>query len=453
MTASSVRIVEVIRRFIVGMVVSLSLAALAFAAPAGAQPTPMYLPYQEGTAYTVTTGANQGHHAQSPYQRYDWDFGMPHGAQVLAAAPGVVQFAGTDGTGWGLAVSVRHADGSTTVYAHLSAIAGGISRGAEVGQAQHIGNVGSTGNSTGPHLHFGVHDGSGLDGYSVSSSFTEAGVPQTGHRPISHNRPIPPEPPRFRASFAGQSTTPLVAPGERGEVMFAFKNEGPGIWKRGEVRCATDGDERFPWADGSWGPSGNRMELREATVQPGEVGHCVANIAPPADAAPGRKKQYVNLVLEGQYHFAKDLGVHQVIMVGTKDRLPYQSDDYGAAWVSQTYAGPLARGESTRVSVTLRNTGWSVWFRDGQYPVHFRGHRPDDRGSGFIDPSAPEAVGAQGVRLPVERVNPGETVKIELPIKVKQDLPPGRYPEYFRLVAEQKTWFGEPGIYWPFEVR
>ena len=79
------------------------------------------------------------------------DFVAPEGTAVLATAPGIVLFAGVNG-GYGNMVEIRHADGMTTRYGHLATIL--VSDGVEVAAGTPIGRVGSTGRSTGPHLHY-----------------------------------------------------------------------------------------------------------------------------------------------------------------------------------------------------------------------------------------------------------------------------------------------------------
>ncbi|NEQ29006.1 MAG: M23 family metallopeptidase, partial [Microcoleus sp. SIO2G3] len=83
------------------------------------------------------------------------DIGAPTGTPVSAAASGEVVFAGWNSGGYGNMVDIRHPDGSMTRYAHNSRIL--VRRGQQVEQGQQISAVGSTGNSTGPHLHFEVH--------------------------------------------------------------------------------------------------------------------------------------------------------------------------------------------------------------------------------------------------------------------------------------------------------
>jgi murein DD-endopeptidase MepM/ murein hydrolase activator NlpD len=87
------------------------------------------------------------------------DFPVPTGTSVKAVAAGHVVSAGWGGS-FGYQVVIRHADGRYTQYAHLSAIS--VKAGQSVVGGQRIGRSGSTGNSTGPHLHFEVRTGPGF---------------------------------------------------------------------------------------------------------------------------------------------------------------------------------------------------------------------------------------------------------------------------------------------------
>lgn len=80
------------------------------------------------------------------------DYALPNGTPVIASDDGLVVFAGKDNTGYGNMVILQHNDGNATLYAHLSGI--GVVLRQKVTQGQLIGLSGSTGNSTGPHLHF-----------------------------------------------------------------------------------------------------------------------------------------------------------------------------------------------------------------------------------------------------------------------------------------------------------
>ena len=82
------------------------------------------------------------------------DFPAPSGTPVRAPRSGTVATAGYDPGGWGRFVVLDHGSGVRTLFAHLSSIAAGTGR--AVSQGRLIGRVGSTGASTGPHLHFEV---------------------------------------------------------------------------------------------------------------------------------------------------------------------------------------------------------------------------------------------------------------------------------------------------------
>lgn len=85
------------------------------------------------------------------------DVAAPIGTPIMAAASGEVISAGWNSGGYGNLVKVRHSDGSVTLYAHNSRIL--VRQGQRVEQGQQISEMGSTGFSTGPHLHFEIHPG------------------------------------------------------------------------------------------------------------------------------------------------------------------------------------------------------------------------------------------------------------------------------------------------------
>ncbi len=86
---------------------------------------------------------------------YGVDFAAPRGTPVATVGDGHVVFAGWKG-GYGKLIIIKHPNSFETYYAHLSRIEKGVTARAKVKQGEVIGYVGSTGLSTGPHLHFGV---------------------------------------------------------------------------------------------------------------------------------------------------------------------------------------------------------------------------------------------------------------------------------------------------------
>jgi murein DD-endopeptidase MepM/ murein hydrolase activator NlpD len=103
----------------------------------------------------VTSGFGNRNHPLLGYQaaHMGTDYGAPIGTPVWAVGDGVVKQAGWNG-GCGISVTLRHRNGLETLYCHLSGVA--VSAGKPVTQKQVIGAVGSTGLSTGPHLHYAV---------------------------------------------------------------------------------------------------------------------------------------------------------------------------------------------------------------------------------------------------------------------------------------------------------
>ena len=131
-------------------------------------------------------------------QHKAWDIAAVTGSAVVAAEEGTVTYVqiwdgSYDTTGmmsYGHMIEIRHADGNTTLYAHLSEI--NVQQGEKVVRGQRIGRVGSTGNATGPHLHFEVITSEGkadpadylwtMPGEWIMSyaADTEAGISLTG---------------------------------------------------------------------------------------------------------------------------------------------------------------------------------------------------------------------------------------------------------------------------------
>ncbi len=103
-------------------------------------------------AWPVTGWLTQGYHAD----HRAIDVAAPLGAPVTAADRGVVVRAGWSDIGYGLFVVIDHNIDYLTLYAHLSQVT--VQEGQVVAKGQLIGRVGSTGNSSGPHLHFEIRD-------------------------------------------------------------------------------------------------------------------------------------------------------------------------------------------------------------------------------------------------------------------------------------------------------
>jgi murein DD-endopeptidase MepM/ murein hydrolase activator NlpD len=105
----------------------------------------------------ITSGFGMRRHPLLRYSKMHTgvDFGAPTGTPIRAASSGVVDLAGRHGA-YGNTIVLKHGEKYKTLYAHMSRLAAGVRKGRRVNQGQIIGYVGTTGRSTGPHLHYEV---------------------------------------------------------------------------------------------------------------------------------------------------------------------------------------------------------------------------------------------------------------------------------------------------------
>lgn len=163
-----------------------------------------YLPYPEGVGMGVSQGWG-GTYSHTGNLYYAIDFNQAgsgdRGIHILSVGDGTVSYrydsCSCDGCdcnyGWGNAVVIDHGNGEASKYTHLeyNSIPGVVQVGADACRGLFIGTLGSTGNSTGPHLHFQFQDGGGLGDASIPFDrfFETSGVPQEGGGPyVSQNQ-------------------------------------------------------------------------------------------------------------------------------------------------------------------------------------------------------------------------------------------------------------------------
>lgn len=122
------------------------------APPAPAPPAPTSSGYIWPFSGNISSYFGEYRGGNSYHLAIDIDGFGRYGAPVVASASGTVVLVASLDWGYGTYIIIRHADGSETVYAHLSAVY--VSQGQTVGQGEQIGAIGCTGYCTGPHLHF-----------------------------------------------------------------------------------------------------------------------------------------------------------------------------------------------------------------------------------------------------------------------------------------------------------
>ena len=145
------------------------LSTLLLAVTATAQAAPNFkAPFSCGQTWTYSTYSGHNYNALDWIR---WDNGTTDGAPVLASAAGTVTTRAYEAGGAGNYIVVSHGNGWTTHYFHLNTFS--VALGASVAQGQQIGTTGSTGGSSGPHLHFEQRLNNGaqliaINGYSLS---------------------------------------------------------------------------------------------------------------------------------------------------------------------------------------------------------------------------------------------------------------------------------------------
>ncbi len=147
---------------------------------------PLYrLPFPPGSRFLLAQGFG-GHFSHTGSSAWSLDFAMPIGTPVFAARDGVVRQVKTDAADRELPlemreanyVTVRHADGQVSVYAHLDSAS--VRPGQAVRRGERIATSGNSGFSTQPHLHFHVEK----DGHTIPFTFEDVrepgGIPRVG---------------------------------------------------------------------------------------------------------------------------------------------------------------------------------------------------------------------------------------------------------------------------------
>lgn len=168
------------------------------------------LPFPEGRRYEVYQG-NGGRFSHAGLNRHAWDFGLPEGTPVVAAAEGRVVRVKQDSQSGGLSqehfstantIILDHGNGLFSQYLHLKKNSAVVSEGAMVRSGELLALSGNTGYSSTPHLHFQIQD---VLGQSLPARFVDVpgdGVPRTGDFLTSANDG------RGTTPYAGESRLP-----------------------------------------------------------------------------------------------------------------------------------------------------------------------------------------------------------------------------------------------------
>ena len=209
------------------------------------------MPFQGSAPLTQAFGPTP-YLAEPAYNGYSHfhtglDYGLPLGTPIDAAAGGTVVAAGWDTTGFGNRVIVDHDNGVRTLYGHLQKVE--VQPGAVVTAGQEIGLSGSTGNSSGPHLHFGVEkDGQWVDPTPY----------------LNHSLPTTP---------AGASTQPIAPQSTAASMGAMGMNPAAGATSTMGTTSATDATSMVgsPGSAGATSTAGSSQALNPAPVGGGSA--------------------------------------------------------------------------------------------------------------------------------------------------------------------------------------
>lgn len=309
-----------------------------------------------------------------------------HPAEIVAAQRGVVDRLRAGNTGYGNYVRLRHewADGTTwfTWYAHLSAINPTLQVGALVEAGQRLGVAGTTGNSTGVHLHLTLqHIGYGLAGYVVAdvvdptSYFSDVTVPVVDELTYLADVTIP----DGSAVVAGQ---PFVK-------TWRVRNNGTSLWEGFTLEHFAD--------DRMGGPDSAPLPA----LKPGEAGEVsVPLVAPPT---PGRQRSAWKARNARGRLFAFELYADVVVTP-----IARRDDALFVAEVTLPAGSAVEAGQAALKTWRVRNSGDSIW--DKTYRL------------------APDGAGPP---LSLPTVKPGATA--DLSVSVTAPATPGAFRAVWRL--------------------
>lgn len=125
------------------------------------------MPFAPGESHRCTQGNFSGFSHGGSTTKHGLDFGNSSGDPVVAALAGEIAYVKTGcvkgdkscSGGWGNHVRINHGGQFYTLYAHLASVSADVAVGKTIGRGQLVGSVGGTGNATGDHLHFSLHQG------------------------------------------------------------------------------------------------------------------------------------------------------------------------------------------------------------------------------------------------------------------------------------------------------
>jgi len=252
-------------------------------------------------------------------------------------------------------------------------------------------------------------------------------------------------PPDYAASIVDQSPREItLRPGQSTKVWVRIKNTGKHWWYNvgpNPVDLGTSSpiDRVSAFYNSSWLTKDRPARLPISGINR-DNGETTFEFTITAPQKMGDYEERFKPVAEN-YGWFEDIEIVWKIKV-------FQPE-YSCEWVGQSIYPVITSGDTQELKISYRNTGWQTWYNDGQFPLHVATSDPLDRSSVFQDPSW--LTFNRPATMDQAKVAPGEvgtfTFNIKAPAKS------GTYAEHFRLVAENKTWLEDHGVFWNIFVN
>lgn len=261
----------------------------------------------------------------------------------------------------------------------------------------------------------------------------------------------------YSSRWSSQNGFPTLAPGDSYKFSAAFENGGNKAWDRNIVKLGTDQpkdrisafwlENRLGNGENTMWNTANRVALRQSSVPIGQSGHFDFYMTVPLTMAPGTYKEYFRPVAEG-VQWLDDQRVYWDIIV-----VHHQS-----VWAGQNFGQKTVEpGQSFQLEVKLRNSGQTIWRRDGQSPVRLGTSRNKDRVPVFsredtVNRNPSGWTNPNRVAMVESSVAPGEIATFRFWYTTPNSIKPGTYREYFQPVHENVRWMEDLGIYFDIVV-
>ena len=244
-----------------------------------------------------------------------------------------------------------------------------------------------------------------------------------------------------------------ISPGQTAWLTLSVTNTGNTTWYNGganPVRLGTDNgqDRASGFCTTDWLSCNRPATLTQASVPPGSTGTFEFPIQAPGDL--GAINEYFTPIVEGLTWMGTPYVYYPVTILGNYSSSYVSEGAYtDSSKTSSVELGSLSPGQPVFFSIQLKNTGDTIWYNSGPYPLDLGTSHPLNRGSAFY--SSAWLGQNRPARLKESTVSPGQIGTFETTYTAPGA--GGSYQEYLQPVAENITWLNDLGLYLPAVVN